>query len=257
MAGVFSQPPIRNQSGFTPDFPWQPLADCGAGNPFFYHQFFDDFNNSAQITNSYTETATGNGTIANAAGDGGLALFTTNSSTPATTDVASIQLPFAGFTLTSGKRLFFICRLKVSSAANVAFNVGLIQTTTTPFTVVDGIFFNKPSGASTLSINHNVASANTTAAIPAAYFTLADNTFIELGFYLQRDGSIIAFVDDQLVGFVPQSGSGSTLPNRGPAARITPAALATVDLNPTLALQSGTASSKTMTADFFAVMKER
>ena len=255
MAGVFSPPPERNTSGNATDWPWQPLADCGAGNPFFYHSFYDDMDTGASITGAYTKTLTGAGTIAATPGDGGLALFTT--AAVAGTDLCSIQLPAAGFTLTKGKKLFFETRFQVSSAINVAFNVGLIQTTVTPFTVVDGIWFGKASGGTVLTINHSIASVVTTATIPAAAYTLADATFIELGFYMDRNGDILAFVDTQLVGYIPQSGSGAVQPNAGVVSRISPAALATVNLNPTIALASGVTAARTMTLDFVSVQKER
>src|SRR2546425_4646748 len=163
MATVGSQPPVRNTSGGTSDAAWQPLADCGAGNPFFYHSTFDDFDYSVNVTGVYTQTKTGVGTIASTPGDGGLALFTTAA---LSTDLCSIQLPAANFTLNATKKLFFECRLKVSSAANAAFRVGLLQTTATPFTATDGIFFDKPTGGTVLNIVSVVTSVATTVAIP-------------------------------------------------------------------------------------------
>ena len=256
MAGVFSQPPIRNQSGGTSDAPWQPLADCGAGNPFFYHSFFDDMDSSVSVSGTYTKTVSGAGSIANTPGDGGLALFTTAGA--AGTDIASIQLPAANFSLTAGKKLFFECRLQISDVVNALFNVGLIQTTATPFTVTDGIYFQKLATATALNIVSVVGSVATSVAIPTSAFTLANATFIDLAFYLTRQGDVLAFVDSQLVGFIPQSGSGTqTPPNAGAVARIAAPTLTAVNLNPTIAIQAGTSSAKTLTLDFFQVQKER
>lgn len=256
MAGVYSPPPTRTPGGSTPDFPWQPLANCGSGNPFFYHQFADDFDNAIGASGLWTVTTNTNGTVAHTAGDGGLALFTTNSSTPLVTDIASMQLPAASFSFTAGKKSFFLTRLKVSSAANATFLVGLEQTTTTPFTAVDGLYFYKATGATTMVLRSTVSSSNTDIAIPALANPLADNTFIDLGFYVDRLSNVFAFVGSQLVGYIPQSGTGSTNPVRGPVASGTPT-LTTANLNVTLALQSGTASSKTMTVDFVMAAKER
>lgn len=257
MPGVFSQPPIRNLAGSTTDWPWQPLADCGAANPFFYHSFYDDMDSSVSVSGVYTKTTSGNGSVANAAGDGGLALFTTNSSTPLVGDIASIQLPSANFTNTAGKKLFFEARLQVSSFLNAAFLAGLIQTTTTPFTVTDGIYFSKATASAVVNINSAIGSTITTVAIPTAAFTGADATFFDIAFYVTRQGDILAYIDSQLVGNIPQSGTGATTPNAGVVARITAPSITTAVLNPTVALQSGTATSKTLTLDFVQVQKER
>lgn len=255
MAGQYSQPPVRNVAGATSDAPWQPLADCGYGNPFFYHAFADDFDTQLGAAGLYTKTATGNGTVAHTAGDGGLALFTTNSSTPAGTDICSLQLPAASVSLTQGKKLFYVTRLQLANATNPAFVLGLIQTTTTPFTVTDGIWFSKASGSTNIFLNHAVASTVTQVQVPAGALTPANATNFDLGFYLMRNGDIVAFAGSQLVGLMFQN--GTTPPYAGPQARITPASLTTANLNLTMAVQSGTAASTTMTADFHGVFKER
>src|SRR5258706_1053315 len=167
-AGAYNQPPVRTPAGSTSDQVWQPLADCGAGNPFFYHSFFDDMDSSLSVTGAWTQTKTTAGTIANVAGDGGLGLFTTNASTPLTTDIASIQLPFANFSLTSGQKLFFETRFTTSDWTNAAIIFAPLQTTTTPFTPTDGIYFSKVTTGTVLTINSAMASVSTHATIPAA-----------------------------------------------------------------------------------------
>ena len=250
-----SPSPVRYPAGVSTDFPYGPLANYGMPNPVGYHHFVDDFN---WLNPTLTATKTSAGTIASAAGKGGLLLFTTNAGTPLTTDIASIQLPAAAFANLAGKKMFFLTRLKTSSAANSELLAGLIQTTVTPFTVVDGIYFRKPTGAATgLVLSHATASVITSVTIPTSAYTLADDTYIDLGFYVDRAGVIYAFVGSQLVGYLPPAGTGSTNPTRGPSAQLTPAAITAVVLNPTLAIQSGTASSKTMTADFMVAAEER
>lgn len=256
MAGTSNQPPVRIQAGGTTDMAWQPLADCGAGNPFFYHSFYDDMDSSLSVTGQWTVTKTGAGTAANTPGDGGLGLFTTAGG--AGTDIVSIQTPAADFSLTLGLKLFFECRLQISDVVNGLFIAGLIQTTVTPFTVVDGVYFQKAAGATALSINSTIASVTTSVAIPTAAFTLVNATNIDLAFYLNRQGDVLAFVDSKLIGFIPQSGTGTqSPPNAGPVARITAPTLTAVVLNPTIALQAGTASAKTLTLDFVSAQKER
>jgi hypothetical protein len=251
-----SQPPVRYPSGISFDYRWGPLADYGQPHPFSYHTWKDDFD---ILEAAYTATKTGNGTIAVAAGDGGKLLFTTNSSTPAGTDVCSIQLPAAGFgrpAASVGKKIFFLCRLQLSSATNAAFNVGLIQTTATPFTVTDGIYFTKATGAlNNLKLRSTIGSVNTDLAIPTGAYTLANATDIDLAFAVDRNGVIYAYVGSQLVGWLPPS-SQPTGQVRGPVGSLTPS-ITTANLNPTLAIQSGTAASSTMTVDFAMAAKER
>lgn len=250
--------PVRFTSGVTTDPVWGPLGQYGMRNPFFYHEVEDDFDSSLGVTGAWTQTKTGNGTIAHTAGDGGLGLFTTNSSTPAAGDVCSIQLPAASFAFAAGKKFFFLTRLKLSSAANNGLLCGLIQTTATPFTVTDGLYFLKATGsASNLILRSTVSSVNTDLTIPTSAYTLADATNIDLGFYYDGKTGVYATVGSQLVGYIPQSGVGSlTPPVKSPNAFFAPT-LTTANLNLTLALQSGTASSKTMTADFILAAKER
>ncbi len=267
MTAVPSPDPARNTAGISTDFPWGPLADYGAPNPLFYHSAVDDFD--PYVAGRYTTTGTvANGSIATLSGEGGLAIWTTNSSTPVNTDFTTAQLTPGGFTLTAGKKSFFLTRLQVSSAANAAFIVGLMQVTTTPFTQLEGLYFLKATGATTLVLRHRASAVNTDIAIPANANPLADATFIDLGWYVDRQQNIYAFVGGQLVGWIPQSGTGSVtaagtsvLPVKGPIASlqqsITALTLTANVLTPTLALQSGTASSKTMTTDFWLAAKER
>lgn len=259
-----SQRPVRYPSGVTPDFPWQPLNQCGAGNPFFYHMWSDDFDQ--EISESgYTKTTTGNGTIALAPGDGGVGLFTTNSSTPAGGDICSIQLPAAGFSLTQGKKQFFLARIQLSSATNAAFLAGLIQTTATPFTVTDGVYFQKATGAlNNLQLKTAVGGVISTFNIPTAAYTLANATYLDLGFAISRNQVVAAYVGSGLVGYGP----AQFYANPGPALNVVVLGVGVFDngnywtptganLNPTLAIQSGTAASSTMTADFLMAAKER
>lgn len=250
-----SPPPTRFTTGLSTDFPWGPLAHFGLPNPFAYMMWRDDFfEKSAQ----YTTTATGNGTAAIAAGAGGTLLFTTNSSTPAGSDIVSVQLPAAPFAFVAGKKAFFLTRLKLSSATNAAFRVGMVPTDTTPLTVTDGIFFDKATGSLTnLNLIHTASSTATSVAVPTSAYTLANDTYMDLAWYLDPTGTIYAFTGAQLVGWLPQSGTGTTVGSRGPSASIKPATLASAALNLVLVIGSGTAASSTMTVDFVLAAVER
>lgn len=298
-----SQPPQRLTAGYATDPPYGPLAESGFGNPFFYHQFADDFDNMLGPTGLYTISASGAGTVAHTAGDGGLALFTTAG---AAGNFESIQLPAASFTLpptgsnppttsASAKKLFYLARLQLgTSITTEAFIAGLSVITATPFSagaqnITDGLYFYKPAGGTVLNVV-NIASNGgspsgtgftNTFVVPASAYTLALNTPIDLAFYIDKYQNLRIYVGAQLVGWIPQSGTGavnaagvSTLPILGPvlanynylsqgvtptgASFVNPIMFTTLNLSPILAVTNGsTAAAATMTADFHMVQKER
>jgi hypothetical protein len=218
------------------------MAQSGYGNPFFYHNFSDDFDNQLGVAGLYTTTGTGS--VAHSAGDGGLALFST---LVGASTYAAIQLPAASVTLpgtgstpptssTSAKKLFYIVRLQLSNVTNSAFIAGLCNTggpfTTGVTNVTDGLYFYKPPGGTALQVI-NVASAgqspsgssfSNTFTIPTTAYSLAVNTNIDLAFAIDRFQNLSMFAGSQLVGWIPQSGYGAvtaagtpTLPVLGPA----------------------------------------
>ena len=263
-----SPKPTCFPAGISTDQPYGPLAQYGAPHPFLYHTFADDFDFSIP-EGAYTKTVTSSGSIALAANDGGTAFYTTNTSTPLATDIASLQLTTASFSLTAGKKLFFLARFQCSDMINAAWNIGLIQTTTTPMTVTDGIWFNKATGSNAnLTFNAAVSSTIYTVTVPTANYTLANSTYIDLAFFVDRNQVLNGYVGYPLAGYLPQSGSvGVVPPQSSPAASLTIAGgvystvnnwiATTATLNPTVVLQSGTASSKTGLLDFLMVAKER
>jgi hypothetical protein len=298
-----SQKPTSLPAGATTDPPYGPLYNSGYSNPFFYHNFSDDFDNQLGSAGLYTTTSVGGGTVAHTAGDGGLALFTTGATAG---NFESIQLPAASFTLpgtgatppgssTSIKKVFYLVRFQLSDVTNTAFIGGLCVTTATPFTgvgaarnVADGLFFYKASGGTALQVI-NIASNGgspsgtgftNTFTIPTAAYTLANATNIDLAFYIDRYQNLSMYAGSQLVGWIPQSGTGAVqtapagttiLPVLGPAlvnynyqAQAGPSfdptnaiMFTTLNLNLTLAVGTSAAAAKTMTADFHLAQKER
>lgn len=259
-----SPTPARFPAGVSTDPVWGPLAQFGLPNRFSYHYFADDFDDSLAVASVWAKNGTG--TVVNTAGDGGLALFAT---TAVAAEFEQMQLSVGGFTFTAGKKSFFLTRLQVSDVINAGVIAGLIQTTATAFTVTDGLYFFKASGSATnLVLRHTVGSVNTDIVIPTAAYTLANNTNIDLGWFVDRNQNIYAFVGSQLVGYMNQSGTGpvsssgtSILPVLGPVAAlqqaVTPLTLTAVALNPTLAILAGTTTIKNMTVDLVMAAKER
>lgn len=258
---VPSQVPARFPSGVSTDYPWGVLGNYGLPDPMNYGTWFDEF----MIKEStYTTTATGNGTAAITANTNanamGEILFTTNSSAPAGSDLVSIQLAANPWLLQAGKKAFFGTRIKLSSATNAAFRVGMFPTGTTPFTgnLTNALYFDKATGSLT-NINMVNVSGGTavTTAVPTSAYTLANATYLDLGWYLDRNGDLTGFVGAQLFGWLPQSGTGSSVGGRGPVCRSAAITLPAAAMNMGLAVQSGTAASSTMTVDFWFGAVER
>jgi len=248
-----SKAPMRIPAGFTQDAPYQPLNRLGIPNPFFYAVYEDDFlhYNAAD----YTVTVNANGTAAATPGAYGRLLFTTNSSTPLVTDIVSVQTTAADFVNTATKKLAFLARGQLADVTNPAILWGLIQTTTTPFTVVDGIYFSKVSGSTAITLNVVASSVSQgSVTIPAAALTPVNATDFDLSFTVTSKGVIEVYAGTGLIG---QDLSQDTPTPLGPVATLTPTAFPTAVLNPTVAVQSGTASSKTMNMDFVFTAAER
>lgn len=260
-----SASPVRYPSGLSTDYPWGPLAGMGMVNPFFYHLFKDDFD--YLDTQLYTATKTGAGTIANAAGDGGQLLFTAAASSAA---ICELQVAVAGFTLptpTLPKKIFFLTRVQLSDTTNCELFAGLTNLTTTVAGITDGIYFQKPSGGTTMNLlvlSGGVTQA--TIAIPANVLSLylAAATWIDIGFSVNRQGSVSAFVGYPMVGWVPASAwtSATQPPPLGRVAQYNTqvsAALtfSTVNLAPMLLLRTGNSTAVTMSSDFMLASKER
>lgn len=249
-----SSSPMRIPSGFTQDTSWQPLGLLGMPNPFFYAYFADDY--EFYQAGRYTNTVTTGGSIAATPADGGRILFTTNATTPLATDIASQQGNTANTVLSTTNKWAWLARIQLADATNSAFNGGLIQTTTTPFTVTDGVYFGKASGNTYPTVS--IVSGSTVQATVSlnGIFAFANNTDADIGFVYDGKSDLLIFAGSNLVG-QKMNQNTATL---GPIARISGVGSLTLTaavLNPTLALQSGTASSKTMQSDFHFSGKER
>src|ERR1700679_1433240 len=207
-----SQPPVRNPSGNATDQPFGPFADCGSGNPAFYHQFFDDFDNALGAgtgTNGlYTYSRTG--PVAHTPGDGGLALFST---LVGAGTFVQIQLPAADFTATSPQKMFFETRLQVATLTTNAWIAGLTNSNSTPFSggITDGIYFSKAAASTTINlIVVHGGTVSATVPVPVGAITnYATATNFDLAWYLDRHGDVRIFANNQLVGWIPHSGTGT------------------------------------------------
>jgi len=242
--------PVRFTSGFTQDASFQPLGQLGIPDPFFYADYADDFIH--YNTGDYTVTAAG-GTVAGSAagGNGGRILFTTGATA---TNFAAIQLTAASFQYVATKKLAYLCRIQLADVTLPVVMAGLIQTTVTPYTVTDGIYFTKAAGSTDIVVN--VVTGSTVIGTTTLTGLLTNATDIDLGFTVDRLGNILIYAGNSLIGQKRQD-----VTTLGPAAKILASsltgAMTAVLLNPTLAIQTSTAAAKTMYADFHLAAMER
>ena len=208
-------------------------ADMGQNAPSVFHNYFEDFDYYVAGDWTVTETDAA-ATEALTNGDGGQLLIT---NTAADNDLVAMQKKGESFTFASGKKLWFESRFKVSDATQSDVVMGLQVTDTTPLAVANGVFFLKSDGAATADLVLTKAGTSTT---NSAVATLADDTFITLGFYYDG-GSLYYFVNGVL--------KGTSVVTNLPASSTT--------LTVSFAIQNGEAAAKTMTVDYIFVAKER
>ena len=209
------------------------FAQLGQPAATEFHTYFEDFDYYAAADWTVTETQAG-ATQALADGDGGLLLLT---NTAADNDLVSLQKVGESFRFATGKKLFFEARFKVSDATQSDVVIGLQITDTTPLDVTDGVFFIKADGAATVNFR---VEKNNTATTASSIATMANDTYIRLGFYYDGVSAVQYFVNGTYTG----SSVTTNLPDDE-------------DLTVTFAIQNGEAVAKTMTVDYIYVAKER
>jgi hypothetical protein len=209
------------------------FAELGQPAATNFHTYFEDFDYYTAGDWTVTETDAG-ATQALADGDGGLLLIT---NTAADNDLVSLQKKGESFRFESGKALFFEARFKVSDATQSDVVIGLQITDTTPLDVSDGVFFIKADGAATVNF---LVEKNNTATTASSIATMANDTYIRLGFYYDGSSAVQYFVNGTYTG----SSVTTNLPDDE-------------DMTVTIAIQNGEAVAKTMTVDYIYVAKER
>jgi hypothetical protein len=209
------------------------LADLGMPSPTKFHAYMEDFDYYVAGDWTVTETDAG-ATQALTDGDGGLLLIT---NTAADNDLVALQKKGESFRFASGKKLFFEARFKVSDATQSDLAIGLQITDTTPLDITDGVFFLKADGSTSVSF---LVEKNNTATTTTAVATMADDTFITLGFNYDG-GSVMQYCVN---GVVTGTSAVTNLPDDE-------------DLTVSFSIQNGEAVAKTMTVDYIFVAKER
>jgi hypothetical protein len=257
MAAVASQQPTGFLSGISSDANFQPLDLCGVQNPFFYHVYADDFDNAGDLiaaTGAYTPTGTGSVALTPATVGGAVTI------SALTASFEYLEITNASFTVNiAPKKFFYQTRVAISTVATATFVAGMFATGANPISAaVNGVYF-KWVGGTGLSINVTVASATVSVVIPAGAYTMANATNIDLAFAITRIGDVLAYVDTQLVGYIPQSNINTpgNPQNAGAVARMTAPTLPSALLTPTLGMSTTAGTTQTMTVDFQSALQER
>lgn len=228
--------PARFPSGVSTARATTPMGQFGMPDPTAWHVYFEDFNAYTAGDWVVTETQAG-ATQALTAGDGGLLLLTNSA---ADDDLNALQSAVGSFLMEAGKRAVFKARFKISDATQSDFVMGLQIIDTTPLAVSDGIWFQKDDGDAQLDVYCGKSSgAGTTSATNIA--TVADDTYLTVGWYYDGKASLAYYVNDVQRGTL--DASSTYLPD------------ATLALS--FAVQNGEGVAKIMTVDFVMAAKER
>ena len=207
-------------------------------DPTSCHTWFDDFDDYVAAEWTITETGTGTRAVGNL--DGGILVITN-----AAADNDANFLQWSGSTnaatvetwkFETGKPLWFKARFKVSDATQSDLVMGLQITDTTPLAVSDGLYFLKVDGSATLNLLATLNSTSTTTAVG----TLADNTYVTVGYYYDGGSNIAVYLNDVRV-----------------ANSVTTNLVTDEELTISFGVQNGEAVAKSMSVDYIFVSKAR
>lgn len=210
-------------------------------DPSSAHVWFDDFDSYTAGDWVITTVEAGTGAATEAIGnlDGGILVVTNDDA-----DDDSDFFQWAGgagavketFTFEDGKALWFKARFKVSDATQSDVVIGLQVTDTAPLAVSDGVYFLKADGTTSMSL---LATASSTSSTATGAATLADDTYITVGFYYDGGSNIFAFANDVRSGVLPVTN------------------MPTTELTISWGIQNGSAGAKVMSVDYIFVAKAR
>ena len=205
-------------------------------DPTQFHTYFNDFDTYAAADWTVTETSA-TATQALADGDGGWLLVTNSDQDDS---LCALQKVGESFLMEAGKQAFFKTRFKVSDATQSDLVIGLQVTDSSPLDATDGIYFEKADGSTSVNLICR-KNASTGSNVESTVVTLADDTFVTLGWYYDGQGNITYSVNGTVTGSM--NASSSYLPD--------------TDLTVSFAIQNGAAAAKTMTVDLVYAAKQR
>lgn len=245
--------PTLNPAGFTNAAPGSFGARVPVMWPPQFYSWFDDFD-AFRADAATTPVAYGDWLIS---GTGGSASITDAfggqlAISSGATDTNAFYAQWQGgnaasvaetFKFTAGKELFFAARFQlVADVTDEAFIIGLAVADTSPISAVDGVYFQKADGSTTLSLVSSITGPTT---LSDGIATLVAATWYEFGFHYNGVDAINAYQgggQDGTWNFVGSVGIG---------------ALPTTELAVTIGLLSGATGDKTALVDWISVTAER
>lgn len=237
--------------GLTNAAPHQTMSEAGTPDPCWSQLYHNDFNNF--VAADFTQSGAGTPTYALSAsyGPGGVVALGT---TATLNDSANIFQPVGSFQLTPNKHQFFKTRLQVPvGAAAAQIYAGLSINAATAVGASDGLFFFKAAGSSTFVLRSIIGGVTTDTALPAAC-TIADATWIELGFHIDLQGNVEIF-------FNPTTGNNNPNANqstyRGRVASAVGLSLTQALLAVCAGVVNGAATARTLAIDYLTMSSER
>jgi len=228
--------PVRYPSGVTNASPNTNLSEFVAPDPSKAHVYFDDFDTytAAQWTITTVEAGSGSATEALTDADGGVLLITNDD---ADNDSDFFNKVGESFLMEAGKKAWFKARIQSNDATQSDIVIGLQITDTTPLDVTDGIFFLKSDGDTQFDF---LVEKNNTATTTSEVATMADDTWLTLGFYYDGKSAIKVYADDVHVA----TSAVTNLPDDEV-------------LTVSFGIQNGEAAAKTLSVDYIFAAKER
>lgn len=228
--------PARFPGGVTNAAANGPMGMFGSMDPTKYHVYWNDFDTytATDWTITTTEAGAGDATEALADADGGVLLITNDA---ADNDADFFQKIGESFLFAAGKKLWFKARIKTSNATQVDLVMGLQITDTTPLSVTDGVYFLKADDAATWDF---IVTKNSTATTASAIATMANDTWMTLGFYYDGVSAIRYYVDDVQIG-----------------TSVTTNLVDDEELTISFGIQNGSAAARTLSVDYIFCAKER
>lgn len=234
--------PMHVPAGVSTAAKYSTLEQFPRADPTRVYTYFNDFD--TYVAGDWTVTEISDATQALVADEPFGALGVTLAG--GDNDGSQSQLTTETFTITSGKKTWFKARFKVSDATQSDLAIGLIILDTTILGstdgdgATDGIFFSKEDGDALLDFNIQKDTTTGQSRVTSVA-TMADDTYITVGFYYDGKSAIKYYINDVHKGTV--SVSSSNLPN-------TPVTVS-------FAVLAGEGEATVMTIDYLFAAQER
>ena len=188
-------PTTRFPNGVTTAPSSETLGEFILPDPTKAHVYFNDFDTyvASDWTITTAEAGAGSASETLIEADGG-ALRLLNAA--GASDHDYLQKAGNSFLFETNFQIWFKARFQLNDVSQTNFVMGLQDTDTTPLNAI-GTYFRKNSSSSDIVFVDQNSSGATARTIPDV---LADNTYVTVGFYVDKAGKVAYFINDQAMG---------------------------------------------------------